>query len=428
MGGGTPIPAGYVQQSMNTYSNNDTVKKQVKDGYIYPNITVIDSRGFVSKSTKKIAISFFKAAYLSDVETTRENGMDSAVRLVANGKICIGNSDEQLSYIKYTASTATFDINGNTTGTKYGPFNVNLSDSSVVIDRANQNFSVNCLIQGDLGASGFTKGKIFYILVQVASNISQFGPSGYLTTVENGTILQSIGNKGVAFGADYDENVGGIVQGIFTGIKQTLQETSTPSTDTRSINSLPPYYWSLGVGKYREFKFSSTLGVATNDGHFGQLETTVPWADSSGGCIMQVFYELNPNLYIYKMNKRWVRYSNGTSAWGPWFSNYNITSLKSIDYTTTPGNTNIHGLNEYYADFDFLLVCIRGDWNHILNVVMPITVATSRTQVSVCAYVSSYDAYGYCWFHDNNQLSVYCDQAHGWSGLGCCGIYGFKVT
>ena len=65
--------------------------------------------------------------------------------------------------------------------------------------------------------------------------------------------------------------------------------TRLASLDTRTVNASPNSYWGRGMGLYVEFKQASTLGISSPSGMFGTLETTVPWADPSGGPIIQEF-------------------------------------------------------------------------------------------------------------------------------------------
>jgi hypothetical protein len=59
----------------------------------------------------------------------------------------------------------------------------------------------------------------------------------------------------------------------------------TPIEDTRAINLSPAEYYAKGMGKYSEFKSTSTVGLP--GGGYSEVETTVPWWDTTGGPVVQ---------------------------------------------------------------------------------------------------------------------------------------------
>jgi hypothetical protein len=79
-----------------------------------------------------------------------------------------------------------------------------------------------------------------------------------------------------------------------------------PIQDTRNVNDLPSAYYSKGMGKYDEFKRTSTIGLPPARGEYQAVETTVPWWDATGG-------------YVYQETAGGdFRRSYGPSTWGPW--------------------------------------------------------------------------------------------------------------
>lgn len=210
-----------------------------------------------------------------------------------------------------------------------------------------------------------------------------------------------------------------------TGIQDSIYKTSIGSADTRNINSLPSYYRSLGVGKYRELKLLSVLEISNTDTQkFGQLETIVAWSNENGGCIAQKCIQLgNGNNAQYYINKTFVRYSINDNKWGPWFQNYNIKKILSADNTTSAGNTDTYKLDSYYTDFDEILIHLKGDWNNLKQIRIAPSLSP-RENVVIQVYNGSYYVYGNVWAHDSNQLSVSCTAVGGWGGLGCVGVFG----
>ena len=80
------------------------------------------------------------------------------------------------------------------------------------------------------------------------------------------------------------------------------------SPDTRDDNQDPSFYYAKGMGTYVEFKDRSKIGAPGSE-TYGQLQTIVPWSDSSGGRVVQKFYE-GPDRYS--------RYSTSDTAWSAW--------------------------------------------------------------------------------------------------------------
>ena len=58
-----------------------------------------------------------------------------------------------------------------------------------------------------------------------------------------------------------------------------------PITDTRAVNLSPAEYYAKGMGKYNEFKTASVVGLP--GGGYSEVETTVPWGDTTGGPVVQ---------------------------------------------------------------------------------------------------------------------------------------------
>lgn len=79
--------------------------------------------------------------------------------------------------------------------------------------------------------------------------------------------------------------------------------------DTRNVNNPPSWYWSTYPKQVvTEFKYRNVIG-APGTQTYGSLQSTVPWSDSSGGSITQVFRSLDGT---------YERASISTSAWSAW--------------------------------------------------------------------------------------------------------------
>lgn len=130
-------------------------------------------------------------------------------------------------YISCDVSTKEW-LNIENTGIVYGNY-FSGADSHVTIDTPfdelnldtwTRKFTVTDYpLQGDLGASGFAKDQLFYYNLQLYSpNIATAVAVDYWNeyakkgTLEKGKALMSYSENGVAFGADYDEAVGGPLQ------------------------------------------------------------------------------------------------------------------------------------------------------------------------------------------------------------------------
>jgi hypothetical protein len=79
-----------------------------------------------------------------------------------------------------------------------------------------------------------------------------------------------------------------------------------PIADTRGINLSPEQYYSKGMGKYNEFKHTNVVGLPSSLGEYSEVETTVPWWDTSGGPVVQA----TPDGHV----------RSGTSTWSSWLT------------------------------------------------------------------------------------------------------------
>ena len=98
--------------------------------------------------------------------------------------------------------------------------------------------------------------------------------------------------------------------------------------DTRNDNQTPAWYYTNHKQQtVKEFKNTSTMGVATSEGTYGILETEVPWTDASGGPVKQTF----------RVNSKTFKRSGTTTSWTSWVSYDDIAEKAKSDAATAKG-------------------------------------------------------------------------------------------
>ncbi len=196
---GLNLPNGYSLLADTIYSNSDDLIKSLKDGKDYVKVTVVDSRGNTSSSSKPLNVEIFRTPYFNNIESRRLNDVDEQVELKATGKLTyLGEYD--VKYIKYWSSETPYNEYGENQGTEYGPFYIDIS--KITYNENKSEFSIESLIEGDLGASGFTKGKMFYIKLAIATSINLDFPEYFYTTVQDGKYLIIFGPDGIKFDSE----------------------------------------------------------------------------------------------------------------------------------------------------------------------------------------------------------------------------------
>ncbi len=106
------------------------------------------------------------------------------------------------------------------------------------------------------------------------------------------------------------------LQASVTQQSQVLASLDNLNTvlDTRNVNSPPSYYWANYPSRsVREFKLRTVVGVPAGP-TYGVLTTTVPYLNSTGGVIQQVFISSDEKF-------SYSRTSTSTTAWSAW-ANY----------------------------------------------------------------------------------------------------------
>ncbi len=191
---GIIFPNGYSYLTETIYLNDDKLIKSLKDGKDYVKVTIVDSRGNTSSSIKPLNVEIFYTPYFTSVEATRSNDVDEKVKFKATGKLKYLEKYD-VKYIKYWSSESPYNQNGKTEGTEYGPFEIDLS--KIVYKEQKSEFSIESLLQGDLGAQGFTKGKKFYIKLAIATSVNVNIPKYHYTNIDDGKYIIVFGPDGI---------------------------------------------------------------------------------------------------------------------------------------------------------------------------------------------------------------------------------------
>lgn len=101
--------------------------------------------------------------------------------------------------------------------------------------------------------------------------------------------------------------------------------------DTRSTNEAPSWYFTNYPKRtVQEFKSLTAIGLTGTD-TYGNLETMVPWTDSSGGYPIQTFYGSGNEIFTRK--------GTSTTAWSTWTRKVNA-SQSDVFNTLTNNGTN----------------------------------------------------------------------------------------
>lgn len=183
------------------YSTNSDVTMEL--GYI-TNRTIIvyaiDSRGNSTAVTKSIENwKEYSNIVIKSASASRTGGVDSETRLILEGEIwnssfgAVSNAITDCTY-KYKKTNTTEYTESNT---------------QITTTIKDNKFTANLLIKGDLGAKGFNVQSSYNILITVTDKIRTVTFALILGT---GVPAMAIHKNGVAFGAPYDESVGGHLQ------------------------------------------------------------------------------------------------------------------------------------------------------------------------------------------------------------------------
>jgi hypothetical protein len=136
----------------------------------------------------------------------------------------------------------------------------------------------------------------------------------------------------------------------WTGIVDSRNQDFSPN-EYRSLTAKNiPTNNSRG-GIFTEFKSGRAVGATTGaDANLGLLTTTVPWGDTTGGYIKQVFELRLPNISNNQLDNqlRYERISYGASGeenWTPWVETSNVwkdvTLTRNDTYVSLAGSDSI---------------------------------------------------------------------------------------
>ena len=187
----------YVLGEYPAYVQLDNVKDRVMT------VWAIDSRG---QSTKvdKLATNWIEYTNIEKIPFVAERqngGTASTVKLILKGKVFDGSfgsvtNDITSATYKYKKTTDGEDewVNGTTT---------------LAVTKSGSEYSLEQLIAGDLGATGFDQEESFDIYVEVKDKLSKVSDT---FTLGAGSPATAIYKNCVALGSPYDETIGGRVQ------------------------------------------------------------------------------------------------------------------------------------------------------------------------------------------------------------------------
>lgn len=179
---------------------------------------------------------------------------------------------------------------------------------------------------------GNTEGKIT-TLEEITSNTDS--TVSQVSTKLDGLVKDVAGKANASALNDYytkaatDEVVSKATTKLTAEYKSEILDSLTIK-DTRDTNELPKYYWANHPRRrVIEFKWGFSVGYPLGNGGYGTLETTVPWNDSTGGAIQQVFKTAD-NLNTA------TRHSIDGDNWSNWKSDINdLTSLVNTKASST---------------------------------------------------------------------------------------------
>lgn len=193
------------QQSEASYKDTGNVLMAINDmDNKEINVYAIDSRGN-SKSVKKVIddSNFIEYTSINIKNASVKRGLGgigTEVTLSFNGEIFTGNfgtKDNSIisCYYQYKEKNSTDIMIGTT----------NITPTSI----SEGTFSNTLKIQGDLGAEGFDNSKSYDFSIIIADELSTYS---FNLTLGAGVPLVAHHKNGVAFGALYDEEIGGLIQ------------------------------------------------------------------------------------------------------------------------------------------------------------------------------------------------------------------------
>lgn len=129
-------------------------------------------------------------------------------------------------------------------------------------------------------------------------------------------------------------SIGGTTAATTTNVSTAKTEAISEAVgvkDTRSTNEAPSWYMTNYPKRtVQEFKSLTVLGLTGSD-TYGNLETMVPWGDSSGGYPIQTFYGNGNEIFTRK--------GTSTTAWSAWTRKVNA-SQSDVFNTLTNNGTN----------------------------------------------------------------------------------------
>ncbi|VTP97583.1 hypothetical protein [Sphingobacterium daejeonense] len=136
--------------------------------------------------------------------------------------------------------------------------------------------------------------------------------SGLTTTVTNHNTQITQNTTAINLRATKSE----VTAQVNTAKNEAINEV-TEFKDTRSDNQTPAWYFANYPKKtVKEFKFMSAIGITGVAGTYCQLETTLPWNDSSGGTVVQTATVDNRVFQRYGSSTSWTSWTESENTIG----------------------------------------------------------------------------------------------------------------
>lgn len=165
-------------------------------------LSVIDSRGNKTTTTKEISVTKLVLPQITSVDFKRDNGVDTKTKMIVKGKLG--------TYDLYDGLGLRYDLGDGDDAITY---RIPLTGSN--INTSNGTFNYEGYISGDLGAEGFTSNQAFGIPVIVYTDLTYSSMEGFASgTVPTGDIVMhySKQHKAIGIGQKYNSTNGGKIQ------------------------------------------------------------------------------------------------------------------------------------------------------------------------------------------------------------------------
>lgn len=284
-------------------------------------VYAIDSRGNSTAVTKSVETwKDYSDIKIKTGSATRDGGVGTQTTLTFEGELwndSFGAESNGIVICQYKYKKT----NESTYGTPI----------DIIPTISGNSFSFSSTIKGDAEAEGFNLSNSFNIQVIVTDKIKT---ATYDILLGSGTPAMAIHRDGVAFGAPYDEDIGGALQAFGLATLGQLEiENLKVISDCNDISLKTGFYYCDG----------NTLNIPSDSAWFLQVMRKV-FDDGDTDVITQIAYR-------YRNNEIWIRQYNSVSStsWKDWVpvnqdSGWIIATLTSSfkPYNNNNSNTPIY--------------------------------------------------------------------------------------